>query len=101
MDVEAHVLLKPISSPLLVLDYKRMKLELYLEEEKGELVEAKREVPLSGNTPGQNRLGKKILKKKERKIEREEGLQSKSSLFLLLFSYFSSFIMVVFLPSMS
>ena len=46
-------------------------------------------------------LGKKIVKKKERKIGREEGLQSKSSLFLLLFSYFSSFIMVVFLSSMS
>ena len=101
MDVEAHVLLKPISSPHLVLAYKRTKLELYLEEEKGEFVEAKREVPLGGNTLGKNRLGKKILKKKERKIGREEGLQSKSSLFLLIFSYFSSFIMVVFLPSMS
>ena len=59
-------------------------------------MEAKKEVPLGGNTLGQNILGKK-----ERKIGREEGLQSKSSLFIFLFSYLSSFIMVVFLLSMS
>ena len=64
-------------------------------------MEAKREVPFGGNTLGQNLLGKKILKKKMRKIGKEEWLQSKSSLFLLLFSYLSSFTMVVFLPSMS
>ena len=64
-------------------------------------MEEKREVPFRGNPLRQNLLGKEIYKKKKRKIGREEWIQSKSSLFILLFSYFSSFIMVVFLPSMS
>ena len=64
-------------------------------------MEEKREVPFGGNTLRKNLLGKEIYKKKKRKIGREEWLQSKSSLFILLFSYFSSFIMVLFLLSMS
>ena len=89
MDVVANVWPNPISFLSLFWLYKIRKLGLL----GGEFVEAKREVHLGGNT-----IGQKILKKNKRKIGREEGLQSKSNLFILLFSTFPHLLWFYFFP---
>ena len=80
MDVRAHIFPNPISSPLLVLAYMIMKLRLFgggefMKVKRGILLAAKRGGPFRWIHPrAQLPLEKKVLKKKERKIGREEGL---------------------------